>query len=88
MADLLLAKDKMNEMKQKAQQNYDKYFELQKASARRGLRTVHDAIVRCSAYIDCMKDMEMLTEEETSIQKGYMVQEFIELENEYIIGKR
>ena len=87
MADLLLAKDKVNEIKQKAQQNYDKYFELQKASVRRGLRTVHDSIIRCSAYIDCMNDMEMLTEEEASVQKGYMVQEFIDLECKYIISK-
>lgn len=63
MADYLLASDKVESMKKKAEQKYKKLEEAQLKYARRELVTYRDVLVECTGYLKALNDMELLTED-------------------------
>lgn len=63
MADYLLASDKVESMKRKAEQKYKRFEEAQLKYARRELVTYRDVLVECTGYLKALNDMELLTED-------------------------
>ena len=63
MADCLLASDKVESMKRKAEQKYKRFEEQQLKYAKRELVTYHDVLAECTGYLKALNDMELLTED-------------------------
>lgn len=63
MTDYLLASDKVESMKKKAEQKYKRFEETQLKYARRELVTYHDVLEECKGYLKALNDMELLTED-------------------------
>lgn len=63
MTDYLLASDKVESIKKKAEQKYKKFEEEQLKYARRELVTYHDVLLECTAYLKALNDIELLTED-------------------------
>lgn len=63
MADYLLASDKVESMKRKAEQKYKKYEEQLLKYAKRDLMKYTEVMAECTGYLKALNDMELLTED-------------------------
>ena len=60
MADYLLASDKVESMKRKAEQKYKRFEEQQLKYAKRDLVSYAQVIEECTGYLKALADMELL----------------------------